>query len=139
MVRTFEDWANELGVHIDIFMLSSMSCTRLVNCGWWSPPPECAVEQSKVWCRNGGCDQPIFPAPYKYEGHPCAADVYDRPCGEIARPISCEQLERLGLKLQMTDGAPSGGWPVNPSHDGAPPPDWPSRKTFNDAASSTRN
>ena len=125
VVQTFEDWANRLGVHLDIFMLASMSCTRLVNCGWWSPPPECAVEQSRVWCRNGGCDEPIFPGPYDYEGHPCAADVYDRPCNDIARPISCAQLDSRGLSLRMTDGAPAGGWPVNTDHTGPPPPSWP--------------
>lgn len=125
VIQTFEGWAERLGVHLDIFLLASMSCTRLINCGWWSPPPECPAATTEAWCKNGGCDDGIFPGPYDYEGHPCAADVYDRPCTEISRPVVCEELQRLGSSFRMTDGAPAGGWPVNPGHNGPPPPDWP--------------
>lgn len=128
VLQTFEDWANELGVHLDIFLLASMSCTRLLNCGWWTPPPECPADTTRAWCKNGGCDTGMFPAPYVYNDHPCTLDTIARPCDEIDRPISCEPLKSWNLSLRMTDGAPPGGWPVNPGHDGPPPPPWPTTK-----------
>lgn len=125
---TFEDWAKKLGVHLDIFMLASMGCTRLLNCGWdVGIPSECAAAMVRVWCEDYSCSEAIFDAPYQFRGHECTLDTLDpEACDSINEPLQCEFLQGRGLVFRITDGAPLGGWPVNTLFDRGPLPEkWP--------------
>lgn len=124
---TFEDWAKKLGVHLDVFLLASMGCARLLNCGWEiGIPSECAAAIVRVWCSDYSCSEAIFDAPYQFEGHDCRIDSLDRAaCDSIDEPLQCEFLQSRGLEFRLTDGAPAGGWPVYT--DDPPTRPWPQR------------
>lgn len=126
---TFQDHADRLGIHVDVFLLASISCSRLLNCGWdIIRPSRCATSVVKVWCAESDCSKSIPIDPNDLD-NPCVHDTYRRECNDLARPITCEPLESRGLVYYMTDGAPPGGWLPNPLFSGRTPhPDeWPVR------------